>query len=42
MPNESAIVGDLEIMDGPRSFPGTRVPVDSLIGYLEARDSLDE
>jgi len=27
---------------GERSFRGTRVPVDSLIDYLEAGDTLDE
>ena len=42
MPNESVIVSDPEIMGGTPCFRGTRVPVDSLIDYLEAGDSLDE
>lgn len=42
MPHESVIVSDPEILAGTPSFRGTRVPVDSLIDYLEAGDSLDE
>jgi uncharacterized protein (DUF433 family) len=33
---ESVIVSDPEIMGGTPCFRGTRVPVDSLIDYLEA------
>ena len=42
MPNQSVIVSDPEILSGTPCFRGTRVPVDSLIDYLEAGDSLDE
>ena len=39
---ESVILSDPDIMGGTPCFRGTRVPVDSLIDYLEAGDSLDE
>ncbi len=42
MPNQSVIVSDPEILGGTPCFRGTRVPVDSLIDYFEAGDSLDE
>ena len=42
MPNQSVIVSDPEILGGTPCFRGTRVPVDSLIDYLEAGDSLGE
>ena len=42
MPQESVIVSDSEILGGTPCFRGTRVPVVSLIDYLEAGDSLDE
>ena len=42
MERESVIVSDLEILGGTPCFRGTRVPVDSLIDYLEAGDTLDE
>ena len=42
MPQDSVIVSDPEILGGTPCFRGTRVPVDSLIDYLEAGDSLDE
>jgi uncharacterized protein (DUF433 family) len=42
MPNQSVIVSDPEILGGTPCFRGTRVPVDSLIDYLKAGDSLDE
>jgi len=42
MPHQSVIVSDPEILGGTSCFRGTRVPVDSLIDYLEAGDSLDE
>lgn len=38
----SVIVTDPEILGGIPCFRGTRVPVDSLIDYLEAGDPLDE
>lgn len=38
----SVIVSDPEIPGGTPCFRGTRVPVDSLIDYLEAGDTLDE
>ncbi len=42
MPHQSVVVSDPEILGGTPCFHGTRVPVDSLIDYLEAGDSLDE
>ena len=42
MPRQSVVVSDPEILGGTPYFRGTRVPVDSLIDYLEAGDSLDE
>ena len=42
MQRDSVIVSDLEILGGTPCFRETRVPVDSLIDYLEAGDSLDE
>ena len=42
MQRESVVVIDPEILGGTPCFRGTRVPVDSLIDYLEAGDSLDE
>lgn len=42
MPNQSVILSDPKILGGTPCFRGTRVPVDSLIDYLEAGDSLDE
>jgi len=35
-------VRDPEVLGGTPCFRGTRVPVDSLIDYLAAGDSLDE
>ena len=42
MERESVIVGDPEILGGTPCFRGTRVPVESLIDYLEAGDTLGE
>lgn len=42
MERQSVIVRDPEILGGTPCFRGTRVPVDSLIDYLEAGDTLDE
>jgi uncharacterized protein (DUF433 family) len=42
MKRESVIVGDPEILGGTPCFRGTRVPVESLIDYLEAGDTLGE
>ena len=42
MPHQSVVVSDPDILGGTPCFRGTRVPVDSLIDYLEAGDSLDE
>jgi uncharacterized protein (DUF433 family) len=42
VPHHSVVVSDPEILGGTPCFRGTRVPVDSLIDYLEAGDSLDE
>jgi uncharacterized protein (DUF433 family) len=38
---ERIIHVDPEIMSGTPVFVGTRVPVQTLLGYLEAGDSLD-
>lgn len=40
--NKSVIVFDSEIMGGTPVFRGTRVPVQTLIDYLEAGDSIGE
>ena len=40
MERESVIVSDPEILGGTPCFRGTRVPVDSLIDYLEAGEPL--
>lgn len=42
MERKSVIVSDPEILGGTPCFRGTRVPVDSLIDYFEAGDTLDE
>ena len=42
MERASVIVSDPEILGGTPCFRGTRVPVESLIDYLEAGDTLDE
>ena len=41
MERESVVVCDPEILGGTPCFRGTRVPVDSLIDYIEAGDTLD-
>ena len=33
---------DPEVMGGTAVFPGTRVPVQTLLDYLEAGDSIDD
>lgn len=43
MPSISSVVHrDPEILGGTPVFVGTRVPVKTLLDYLEAGDSLDE
>lgn len=42
MKRESVVVVDPEILGGAPCFRGTRVPVESLIDYLAAGDTLDE
>jgi uncharacterized protein (DUF433 family) len=42
MEKTSVIVRDAEILGATRCFRGRRIPVDSLIDYLEAGDTLDE
>ena len=39
---KSVIVSDPEIMGGTPVFRGTRVPVQTLLDYLEAGDSIGE
>jgi uncharacterized protein (DUF433 family) len=40
--SKSVICRDPEVMGGTPVFCGTRVPVQTLIEYLEAGDSIDE
>jgi uncharacterized protein (DUF433 family) len=40
--NNPVICRDPEVMSGTPVFCGTRVPVQTLIDYLEAVDSIDE
>ena len=40
--SQSVICRDTEVMGGMPVFCGTRVPVQTLIEYLEAGDSIDE
>jgi uncharacterized protein (DUF433 family) len=40
--SQSVICRDPEVMGGTPVFRGTRVPVQTLIEYLEAGDSIDE
>jgi len=42
MERESVVTSNPEILGGIPCFRGTRVPVRSLIDYLEAGDTLDE
>jgi uncharacterized protein (DUF433 family) len=42
MEKTSVILSDPEILGGTPCFRGTRVPVDSLIDYLKAGETLDE
>jgi uncharacterized protein (DUF433 family) len=39
---KSVICSDPEVMGGTPVFCGTRVPVQTLIEYLEAGDSIDQ
>ena len=39
---ESVVSRSPEILDGTPVFRGTRVPIKTLLDYLEAGDSLDE
>ncbi len=41
-PTSPLIQADPEILDGLPVFAGTRVPVQTLIDYLEAGDRLDD
>ncbi len=41
-PRSSAISADPEVMGGTPVFAGTRVPVKTLLDYLEAGETLDE
>jgi uncharacterized protein (DUF433 family) len=40
--SQSVICRDPEVLSGTPVFRGTRVPVQTLIEYLEAGDSIDE
>jgi uncharacterized protein (DUF433 family) len=39
---QSVVSCNAEIMGGAAVFPGTRVPVQTVLDYLEAGDSIDE
>jgi uncharacterized protein (DUF433 family) len=39
---QSVVSRDPEVMGGAAVFAGTRVPVQTLLDYLEAGDSIDE
>jgi uncharacterized protein (DUF433 family) len=39
---QPVISRDPDVMGGTPVFPGTRVPVQTLLEYLEAGDSIDE
>lgn len=39
---QSVVTSSREIMSGTPVFAGTRVPVQTLIDYLEAGDSIDD
>jgi uncharacterized protein (DUF433 family) len=41
-PGSRIIKSDPDILGGTPVFPGTRVPVRTLLDYLEAGDTLDE
>jgi len=38
----SVVTASPEVMSGAPVFPGTRVPVQTLLEYLEAGESIDE
>ncbi len=38
----SVVTASPDVMSGAPVFPGTRVPVQALLEYLEAGDSIDE
>ena len=40
--NQSVVKVDPKIMNGALCFAGTRVPIQTLIDYLEGGDSIDE
>lgn len=42
MTKKSVVLTDPEIMSGEPCFAGTRVPVRTLLDYIEGGDSLDE
>jgi uncharacterized protein (DUF433 family) len=42
MTKKSIVLTDPEIMSGEPCFAGTRVPVRTLLDYIEGGDSLDE
>ena len=40
--SNSVVSASPEVMSGAPVFPGTRVPVQTLLEYLEAGDSIDD
>ena len=40
--SKRVVTTTLEVMGGTPVFPGTRVPVQTLLDYLEAGDSIDD
>ena len=42
MKDRPIVSGNHDMMDGTAAFHGTRVPVQTLLDYLEARESIDD
>lgn len=40
--SDTVVSRDPEVMGGTAVFPGTRVPVQTLLDYLEAGESIDD
>lgn len=40
--SNAVVTSSADIMGGTPVFPGTRVPVQTLLDYIEAGDSIDE
>ena len=40
--SSTVVISSADIMGGTPVFPGTRVPVQTLLDYIDAGDSIDE